>query len=864
MTNVLTLRILFRTLGAVLFFAVIASAYPGSSGSLGDRTQALQIRIKDDPGARSVRGVQLFFKSGASGNVDFVITVDLTTKRIAMTDERTSQRAEVSQALSFANEESKASSGFGFRDLRVTAYRAIFDSGEFQLDLIISQSSTYAGHMQLTVSAQDTAGKQLTPSLSITGGQVFFSILVAITSVSRTQLPSQCSMTPTDGPGVLPIGPYCAVINFAGLYSPVASVTVGGRAAFILSSTATSVTIAGAGVAAWDGTAQPIIITSSNGISTAPYPVTVGTAGANPVSNPNACSASAVPLCWAAASRFLEQAGFGPTYSDVVQLQSMGITAWLGQQFAQAQRGDWPTAGYPQSYPFNASQEYNAVGADFYYNSVTNPMDDQLAQKVAFVLSQLFVVSSLVTSPSTAAPYYNMLYADAFTDYPTLLGDVTLSPQMGNYLNMSGNALTNGGNCAASGTAMQPSQNYAREILQLFSIGTVLLSSDGTPLISNGSTVSPDGLIIPANQQIPAYGQAEVINFSRVFTGWNWGNGSNYWGVPMGFNASLHDPCSKTLLLGPTGAAITNTNIAAIPGGLAGVTAQNATSELNQALANIEAHPNVAPFISKFLIQHLVTSNPSPAYVQRVASQFLIKNAAGNIGDMKTVLTAILTDTEARAGDQTPDANTTFGHLQEPGLWLSAACRALNCILTPGSADGLGTASVLAYNAGTIGQPPMAAPSVFNFYSPSYPIPESAGLQTAGLLGPEFEINSASQAFQRLVIGSSVFPGNAWAFYAAVAAADATAGLPPPMVDMDLYSNLASGSDFSLLVDALDASMTHGTMPQTLKSAIVGAISNAVPSNPFIANGSSAGVPQANAALAIYLVTTSPYYQVNH
>jgi len=597
-----------------------------------------------------------------------------------------------------------------------------------------------------------------------------------ISAVTTTNVLSGCAVTPTTPQNSLPIGPYCASVSGSG-FSQGAQVTVGGRPVAVLTvPSATQLTIAGAGVVAWDGTSQPVVVSTGTAPSQ-PFQVLVGT--------PNA------KATWAAASRFLEQAAFGPKYSDVIHVQQVGLDAWITEQSRWRQSPPYGTVNF---------QYYNGYPARFFYNAVNAP--DQLRQKMTFALSQFFVVSANNTVDGNVAWYYNMLYNLAFTNYPTLLAAVTTSPAMGDFLNMAGNEKASGG---VNGT--QPNQNYGREVLQLFSIGTTLLDSTATPITVNGIGV-------------PTYTQNTIVNFSRVFTGWTINN-ENY-SVPMVASNLYHDTDitlqPKTLLSLPGGPTLpyeTTTN-------------GDVVIELGQALANIESHPNVAPFVSKFLIQHFVTSNPSPAYVQRVGNTFHQTN-----GNMMMVLRAILMDREARAGDVNPDANSTFGHLKEPALWVASLCRAFNTTVVD-QVNGLDGIS-----AG-LGQPIFYPPSVFNFYSSHNPLPPSLGEQP-GLLGPEFQIEGTSTAYYRLEeTEQSGLAGGMW---------DSILYTPYGTTDLTPYVAIVGIPD--LFVDALDAAMTHGQMPDQMKTIIMTELAN--PS-----------WPTAQTAQAIQMIADSSYYEVSH
>jgi uncharacterized protein (DUF1800 family) len=383
---------------------------------------------------------------------------------------------------------------------------------------------------------------------------------------------------------------------------------------------------------------------------------------------------------------------------------------------------------------------------------------DQLRQRVAFALSEIFVVSTKNTLidqfPNGQAYYYDVLVNDAFANYRQLLEDVTLSPAMGVYLNMLGNQRTD------STRNIHPDENYAREVNQLFSIGLVMLNTDGTPQLVNG-------------QPVPTYVQDNVKAFAHTFTGWNWSDcvpanhtvfsdcdpnwqtGLNFQ-QPMGAFAAYHDNGTRA----PDD--LPNKQLLSYPGAAAGgVLANGGTpqSDLKFALDNIFNHPNVGPFIGKQLIQRLVTSNPTPAYVQRVTAVFN-DNGQGVRGDLKAVVTAILLDDEARNGAKKyPDS---FGKLREPLLRLAHIWRAMGAqhrcgndtVVQPSN----GTAYTRHYAArpyryagwsstwGTdyaFGQRVLYSNSVFNFFKPGF-IPPGE-MSTKQLYGPEFQITTDSQ-----------------------------------------------------------------------------------------------------------------------
>ena len=322
-----------------------------------------------------------------------------------------------------------------------------------------------------------------------------------------------------------------------------------------------------------------------------------------------------------AAARFLTQATWGPTPAAISEVQSVGFNNWLLAQFALN------TSDLPDQPPLNAAGKSNKnlapVQAAFFQNTVAN--QDQLRQRIAFVLSQLWVVSqtSGVLQAYAYPPYWRIFRDHAFGNYRDFIKAVTLSPAMGKYLNMANNNRAN----AATGSA--PNENYARELMQLFTVGLVRLNMDGTPVMQNGAT-------------IPTYTQAIVTSTAAALTGWTYptapsakarANNPAYYIGQMIAVDSEHDKTSKTTI----------GNVVIPSGG-------TAEQDLDAVIDALMAQPSMAPFISQQLIQHLVTSNPSPGYVQRVATVFN-NNGYGVSGDMKAVITAILTDVEARNAD---------------------------------------------------------------------------------------------------------------------------------------------------------------------------------------------------------------------
>ena len=479
------------------------------------------------------------------------------------------------------------------------------------------------------------------------------------------------------------------------------------------------------------------------------------------------------------AARFLAQATFGPTDADIAHLRSVRYAGWLNEQFTAAPSSmlsyyNWVANTLNEGVGSTTIREAWFLGALGGPDPANNLIihSDQLRQRVAFALSEIFVISDQFTLinqfPNGQAYFYDILSNNAFGNYRTLLEQVTLSPAMGVYLNMQANRRAN------LAQNIHPDENYAREINQLFSIGLVQLNIDGTPQLSGG-------------QPIPTYSQTEVTHFAHVFTGWNWfdcapgnfaGCGPNYttgtnFQTPMAAFAAFHDNGTDPVN------DISNKQLLSYPGAVnGGVLADGGTpaSDLAFALDNIFNHPNVGPFIGKQLIQRLVTSNPSPGYVQRVAHVFNDDGTPAHVrGNLKAVVQAILLDREARYGHwDNPD---TFGKLREPLLRITHLWRAMgarhqcgndyqagNTIFHyanqpyryAGYVTAWGTSDSIYGNG--VGQAPLNSPTVFNFFKPSYLPPGE--MAAAGLLGPEFQINTDTL----IVNSTNSTAGKTWGF----------------------------------------------------------------------------------------------------
>jgi uncharacterized protein (DUF1800 family) len=397
------------------------------------------------------------------------------------------------------------------------------------------------------------------------------------------------------------------------------------------------------------------------------------------------------PLTREQAVRWLQRATFGALPGEVEALQTTGAAAWLTDQLARTP-SETNIARLTRTTSFASTiWEGYLAGAD------------QLRKRVSYALSQIFVVSLDGQSDITAA-YADILEAHAFGTYRNLIEHITRSPAMGSYLTYSGNRK------ADPRTGRVPDENYAREIMQLFSIGLVQLNPDGTPRTSNG-------------HQIPTYGQDDIAGLARVFTGWRRRTdvASELARItPMEAYQPWHETGEKRFL-GTTIPA--NTGI---------------EDSLRIALDTISNHANVGPFISRQLIQRLVTSNPSPGYVGRVAAVWA-NDGAGVRGNLAKVVEAVLVDDEAW---RAPTAS--FGKLREPALRFTVTARALGTQLAVKDPPVTRwPISLLEDPATELGQQPWMSPSVFNFYRPGY-VPAGTAVAAAGLVGPEFQIATDS------------------------------------------------------------------------------------------------------------------------
>jgi len=512
------------------------------------------------------------------------------------------------------------------------------------------------------------------------------------------------------------------------------------------------------------------------------------------------------------AVRLLEQATFGPNDASIQHVMDMGAVLWVEQQLSMAPTRytaftPWPSTRpdtcvndstlplTPTSYCQRDNYSLFQLQREFFVNALTAP--DQLRQRVAFALSQILVTSGTEISLAYAMQRYQQILSDlAFGNFRDILTQVTLSPAMGRYLDMVNNLKPN------TTTGVEPNENYAREFLQLFSLGTVELGPDGTPLLdSYGKTIA-------------AYSQEDVEGFAHVFTGWTYplapgatarNLNPSYYDGAMNERTQYHDFSAKELIDGGAPANLTM------------------SADLANAINVVFNHPNVGPFISRQLIQKLVTGNPSPEYVARVAAIFN-NNGAGVRGDMRSVVRAILLDFEARGIAKDEPA---YGRLREPAQFVVALARALNA-----SSDGV----FLRSQANAMSQLPFNAPSVFNFYPPDYVVPGTT------ILGPEFALQNTTTAFARINYVNSLV-------YSTINPDQSVYGATGTQPNWSSLTALAGNP--AALVDKLNRLLLNGTMSAAAQSAVVTAI-----------NAVSAADALGRAKAAFYLVATSSQYQV--
>jgi uncharacterized protein (DUF1800 family) len=505
------------------------------------------------------------------------------------------------------------------------------------------------------------------------------------------------------------------------------------------------------------------------------------------------------------AERFLTQATFGPTDADVSRLMAIGYGEWIAEQLGMAATISEPSVESVVTARTNAGQSVGQTQRlnRWFWQAAYAP--DQLRQRMAFALSQIFVVSDQAAGLGKfyveMSDYQDMLARDAFGSFRDALGDVTYHPVMGMYLNAFHNV--------KGSATTSPDENYAREVMQLFSIGLIQRNADFSPVMVSGNTV-------------PTYDQAAITQTAKVFTGFTFsdapksppgffGGGLTYaaryapmacWGLEL-FGASSpymrHDVSVKNVVASYIGGvSIPN----AIPANQ--TCAQDVTDELDI----LATHANVAPFISRELIQRFVTSNPSPAYIQRIATVFVSSN-----GDLGDVVQAILTDSEAR----TPPpqlAGDSYGKVREPILRLTAMWRALNAQAPV--ADQYGEIAMIGPGGmqNALAQSPLEAPTVFNFYLPDYQQPGT--FADNDLYSPELQITNESTTYTAANL-----------YYQFTANASVA-----PLLDRPLLGLAALGTTAPAIVGNINTKMLYGTMSATLQTELTTMLTSMLATQP--------------------------------
>ncbi len=526
------------------------------------------------------------------------------------------------------------------------------------------------------------------------------------------------------------------------------------------------------------------------------------------------------------AARLLAQGTFGPTADEIQHVQSVGHQAWIDEQMAlppslHVDHLSWAMSLLGDGF-YDFGQDVMGIPSvtprtprvdDRMYTWWTHAMEapDQLRQRVAFALSEILVVSdrspALQRYPQAVANYYDIMVRNAFGNYRDIMEEVSLSPMMGIYLTIVRSSKAN------PEAGLLPDENYARELLQLFTIGLHWLNPDGT------AQTDGDGDLIPT------FGMDEILAFSRVFTGWTFSGSSEFFWArndeidlmsPMMAFEEYHDTEPKTLF-----------------GGVELPANQTAYDDLSDALDNIFHHPNMGPFVARGLIQRLVTSNPSPGYIYRVASAF-DDNGLGVRGDMAAVVRAILLDEEARDPSRTNDPG--YGKQREPIVRLSHLIRAFYEFQSD-SPPTLGRFGFGRSLIGPLGQAPVHAPSVFNFfdkdYSPAGPV------QDAGLVAPEFQITSEVRAIDG---ANYVHHGIDRGFGSGSGFGD--------RIYLNLAAAIAVASNVDELLDYLDLVLMSNMMPADMRETLRSTLSDI---------GQD---PRYRAESAIQLIITSPQFVI--
>jgi len=502
----------------------------------------------------------------------------------------------------------------------------------------------------------------------------------------------------------------------------------------------------------------------------------------------------------AQAARFLAHATLAPTDETIDVVRTLGYDAWLTQEFARAPSSgnwDWLVA---HGYDVDPDSKDLPIGFDNTTWQRLLSAPDSLRQRMALALSEFFVVGlggvTLPFKQFALAAWWDLLASNAFGTYRALLEAVTLNAAMGVYLATHGNQKED------PATGRLPDENYAREVLQLFSIGLVELNADGTTKLANG-------------QPIETYDQDTITNLARVFTGWH---------IDGTRNDTVPELVRRPMVL----ASPYHSTLAATFLGVTVPANTDGTTALRTALDTIAAHPNVGPFFGRQLIQRLVTSNPSPAYVARVAAAFA-DNGAGVRGDLQAVIRAVLLDDEARGDAGLSGA--TFGKLREPMLRFIQWAR----VFKVGSVSGTWLLGDLSDAATRLGQSPLRSSSVFNYFRPGY-VPPNTAIAAQSLVAPELQITHETSVAGYLNSMQAAVGG----------------GIPD--LQPDYSAELALVDDVTALVDRIDRLLTANQLSSATKTTIRDALTS-------ISAATAAGRNNRVWA-AVLLVLASPEYLV--
>lgn len=510
------------------------------------------------------------------------------------------------------------------------------------------------------------------------------------------------------------------------------------------------------------------------------------------------------------ASRFLAQATLGADRPLIEQVAAQGIENWLDVQLTtpQSQVLDYVYANTYEESMISIESPWRELFRYAFMDIIMNGAD-LLRQRVALALSEIFVISTeadaIYGTANGVAHWYDMLLRNAFGNFRDLLQDVTMHPVMGHYLSHAGNRKTN------VAENRFPDENYAREIMQLFTIGLFMLNDDGS-------------FILDGEEPIPTYDNSHITEFAKIFTGltydfdgdphvtwtpdFNSGWLNPYTAVrPMTMWDEEHESGSKTLL-----------NRYVVPNGQTGL------EDLNDALDHLFNHQNVGPFIGRLLIQRLVKSNPSPGYISRITAVFN-NNGSGVRGDMQAVIKAILMDDEARNLNNITDP--TNGKLREPFFRFTHLLRAFNFSNPQGKFWDSGWAVQTELR-----QHMFNAPSVFNFFSPDYRPPGPAA--AAGLAAPEFQLLNSYTTISTI---NFTYAKLEWDYVMDLPADDQvihgeTHNIDQPTPDFSTEEAFVNNNDIDGLIDHLNLVLTYGSLSTELRNIIQTAVSDYADTNP--------------------------------